>query len=408
MEQLSSSETARLWTPAFVLVCLAQFMLCFAFYLLMPVVPLYLIDAYGVSATTIGAVLASYTVAALVIRPFAGYMLDRYRRKPIWIAAYACFVLFFAGYAEARWLALFVVVRILHGLAFGLVTTAGNTVVIDIMPSNRRGEGLGYFGVASNLAMATGPMASLFLLSAYPFVGIFYAALLFGLAGLLLAWLVRVPVKERCAPEMMCGMPALDRFFLLKGLRAGGSLLLLAIPYGLVTSFMALYAKEVGIGASQGMFFSLMALGLIGSRLFAGRLVDRGLLVRVIAWGNALAVLAYAVFAWLHWAALSAMGMSVLFFGVAVLLGMAYGMMFPAYNTLFVNLAPHNRRATASSTYLTSWDVGIGIGFVCGGRIADAFGTYSACYVFGVGTTLLALLFFVLRVGPHFERNKLR
>ncbi|MCM1035493.1 MAG: MFS transporter [Paludibacter sp.] len=387
---------------------MAQFMLFFAFYLLMPVVPLYLMDNYHVSATAIGSVLASYTVAALVIRPFAGYMLDKYRRKPIWLCAYACFVLLFAGYAEVKLLVLFITIRVLHGLAFGLVTTAGSTVVVDIMPSQRRGEGLGYFGVANNLAMAIGPMVSLFLMEAYSFTRIFYLALLFGLAGWCLACLVQVPAKEKLPQEERCKRPALDRFFLLKGLRAGGSLMLLAVPWGLVTSFIAIYAKEVGVNSSQGVFFSLLAIGLIGSRLFSGKMVDRGRLLNVIVWGNALAVLAYFILAVLGLHVLSAGVTFLLFFGVAVLLGMAYGMMFPAYNTLFVNLAPHNRRATASSTYLTSWDVGIGIGFVCGGRIADAFATYSACYLFGVITTMLALIFFVCSVGPHFQCNKLR
>lgn len=56
---------------------------------------------------------------------------------------------------------------------------------------------------------------------------------------------------------------------------------------------------------------------------------------------------------------------------VALLLGVGFGTMFPAFNTLFVNLAPNNQRGTATSTYLTSWDVGIGIGLTAGGYIAQ-------------------------------------
>ena len=69
-----------------------------------------------------------------------------------------------------------------------------------------------------------------------------------------------------------------------------------------------------------------------------------------------------------------------LFYVIALVLGVGYGLIFPAYNTLFVNLAPNNRRATASSTYMTSWDIGVGIGLVLGGRLADARGGLPLAY----------------------------
>jgi len=98
----------------------------------------------------------------------------------------------------------------------------------------------------------------------------------------------------------------------------------------------------------------------------------------------------------------------VLFLIIPIILGIGYGLIFPAYNTLFMNLAPHNRRATASSTFMTSWDIGIGAGLILGGSLGDSEGGLSLA--FGVGGLMILLSYVVFKViaGPHFLRHKLR
>jgi MFS family permease len=400
-----------LWTKSFVAVCVGNFLLFFAFYLLLPILPLYLIEYFQTSHSTIGIILSCYTVAALVIRPMAGFILDRVRRKPVYLVAYFAFVIIFVGYAEATLLATFIIIRILHGLAFGLVTTAGNTVIVDIMPSQRRGEGLGYFGIANNLAMAIGPMVSLFMEGNYHYSFIFYFALALGLIGFIFASSVKVPVKNIAKVEEVKQTPyhLYDRFFLVKGLRAGICLVLLAIPYAMITGYIPIYGESLGFQNSMGIFFSMMAVGLIGSRLFSGRMVDKGYITRIIALGNLICVVSFFLLASLErsgaiYDRLPAIG----FYVVPFLLGVGYGMIFPAFNTLFVNLAPNNRRATASSTYLTSWDVGIGLGLIAGGKIADLPGGLPLVYLVGAFAALFALAVFVSYATPHFNKNKLR
>ena len=91
----------------------------------------------------------------------------------------------------------------------------------------------------------------------------------------------------------------------------------------------------------------------------------------------------------------------------APMLGIGFGIMFPAYNTLFVNLAPNSQRGTATSTYLTSWDVGIGIGMLTGGYIAEV-STFDKAYLFGACLTIVSMLYFNIKVTPHYHKNKLR
>ena len=396
----------KLWTQSFISACFGNFLLFFAFYLLLPILPLYLIEEFNTSKSLVGIILSCYTLAALLIRPFSGFILDMFNRKPIYLIAYFLFILTFVGYPLATVVSMFLFLRILHGLTFGLVTTAGNSLIVDIMPASRRGEGLGYFGVSNNLAMAIGPMISLFMHDYYSFDAIFYTAIGTGTLGFLIAF----TIKSTNQTDHNVKQPmSFDRFFLFKGTKAGICLLLLGIPYGMVTTYVAIYGKELGIHSGMGIFFSLMAVGLIGSRLFAGKSVDRGKLVKVITYGTLICVLGFFILAGLQ--VIDSYNTSlvvILFYFIAIILGAGYGMIFPAYNTLFVNLAANNRRATASSTYLTSWDLGIGIGLIMGGSLADSRGGMPLAYLAGTIAVVLSFMFFTRIAGPHFEKNKLR
>lgn len=395
----------RLMTSSYCFILAANFLLYFGFWLLIPVFPFYLSEIFHVSNSTIGIVLSCYTVSSLCIRPFSGYLLDAFARKPLYLFAYFIFMLVFAGYMLASLLTVFIILRVVHGFSFGMVTVGGNTVVIDIMPSSRRGEGLGYYGLTNNIAMSIGPMFGLFLHSGgASYITIFSYALVSCALGFLCAWLVKTPYKPPVKREPI----SFDRFILLKGLPAGFSLLLLSIPYGMTTNYVAMYARQIGITAETGFFFTFMALGMAVSRLFSGRLVDKGMVTQVISAGIYLVCFCYfglTACGWLvDW---NYQVTIVLFFMIALLLGIGFGTMFPAYNTLFVNLAPNSQRGTATSTYLTSWDVGIGIGMLTGGYIAE-IATFRMAYFFGAALTVVSLLYFRLKAAPHFLKNRLR
>lgn len=398
-------EKERLVTPSYCCILAANFLLYFGFWLLTPVLPFYLSEIFNASNATIGIVLSCYTISSLCIRPFSGYFLDTFARKPLYLMAYFIFTLIFAGYMIAGLLTLFIIFRIVHGISFGMVTVGGNTVVIDIMPSSRRGEGLGYYGLANNLAMSIGPMFGLFLHSGgASYTTIFSYSLGSCILGFIAATLVKTPYKPPVKREPI----SLDRFILLKGLPAGFSLLLLSIPYGMTTNYVAMYAKQIGLTTETGFFFTLMAVGMAISRLFSGRLVDKGMITQVISAGLYLVCLCYfglTACGWLiDW---NSTFTTILFFLISLLLGIGFGTMFPAYNTLFVNLAPNSQRGTATSTYLTSWDVGLGIGMLSGGYIAE-IASFRIAYLFGAILTVVSLFYFRFKAGPHFIKNKLR
>lgn len=395
----------KLVTSSYCFILAANFLLYFGFWLLIPVLPFYLSEVFSAGNSTIGIILSCYTVAALCIRPFSGYFLDSFARKPLYLMAYFIFMTMFAGYIIAGSLTLFIMFRIIQGVSFGMVTVGGNTVVIDIMPSSRRGEGLGYYGLSNNITMAVGPMSGLFLHDAgMSFTTIFCCSLGSCMAGFVCASLVKTPYKPPVRREPI----SLDRFILLKGIPAGISLLLLSIPYGMTTNYVAMYAKQIGINATTGFFFTFMAIGMAISRIFSGKIVDRGKITQVISAGLYLVVFSFFLLsACVYLISWNNMVCTIVFFSVALLLGVGFGIMFPAYNTLFVNLAPNSQRGTATSTYLTSWDVGIGIGMLTGGYIAEV-STFDKAYLFGACLTIVSMLYFNGKVAPNYHKNKLR
>ena len=384
----------KLVTSSYCFILAANFLLYFGFWLLIPVLPFYLSEVFSAGNSTIGIILSCYTVAALCIRPFSGYFLDSFARKPLYLMAYFIFMTMFAGYIIAGSLTLFIMFRIIQGVSFGMVTVGGNTVVIDIMPSSRRGEGLGYYGLSNNIAMAVGPMSGLFLHDAgMSFTTIFCCSLGSCMAGFVCASLVKTPYKPPVRREPI----SLDRFILLKG-----------IPYGMTTNYVAMYAKQIGINATTGFFFTFMAIGMAISRIFSGKIVDRGKITQVLSAGLYLVVFSFFLLsACVYLISWNNMVCTIVFFSVALLLGVGFGIMFPAYNTLFVNLAPNSQRGTATSTYLTSWDVGIGIGMLTGGYIAEV-STFDKAYLFGACLTIVSMLYFNGKVAPNYHKNKLR
>lgn len=410
----------QLFTRSYMFILAANFLLFFGFWLLIPVLPFYLKETYNCPEAMLGAILCCYTVSGLCVRPFSGFLMDKFPRKPIYILCYFICASIFLGYMTAGVLTWFIILRALHGIAFSSVTVGGNTLCVDITPSSRRGEALGYYGLTNNTAMALGPMTGLFMHDHVSYEGIFITGMLFSIIGLLCAFCVKARTPEsiiaRKLEKQQTGKDpvssqkklSLDRFILLKGIPVSISLLMLSIPYGATTNFVAMYAREINLDVPSGFFFTLMAVGMGASRLVAGKKVDQGYITQCIHIGLYPVILAFFMLSMCRFIAPENMNIAeCTFFAVPLLLGIGFGIIFPAMNTLYINLAPNNKRATATSTYLTAWDVGIGIGIASSGIIAQHF-TFYMVYLIGSILCTVSLIFFVIKVTPHYNRNKLR
>lgn len=388
----------RLWNRNFIAVCTANFLLFFAFYILLPMLPLYLRDTFDADRSVVGMILSGYTLTALFIRPFGGFIVDSYPRKTILMITYFLFFIFFAGYIIAGTIILFAVIRGLHGFAFGAVTVANSTMAIDVMPPEKRGEGIGYYGVSNNLAMAVGPSLSMYMYDAGISASYIFATALIS-AGI--GFILDSTVKARSRDTVTGGQPlSLDRFFLTNSIPESMMVIFLSFAYGILSTYLAIYGKEeVGIDGGSGPFFMLLAIGLIAARLISAKWVKRGQLTLNIGVGMIVAIIGFVVFIFLR--------NDIGFYLSAVILGAGYGAMCPSFQTVFIDLAPNSRRGTANSTYLTSWDIGVGAGVLAGGFFAEHF-SYHHAYMAALAMCIIGTLFFFTCTISHFNSHKLR
>ena len=382
-----------MWNSNYIKVMVANFALFFAFYLLTPLLPLYLSETFGATKDRIGIVLSGYTIAALIIRPFSGFMVDSFDRKRVLMVCFFFFFLFFAGYLAAGTLLMFAIVRTLHGIPFGSLTVANSTVAIDVLPASRRSEGIGYYGLSNNLSMAIAPSVGLYL---YHHTGdfslLFWVAFVVAGIGLLVDHLVDVPVKEIAKNKEKL---SLDRFFLTRSWLMAVNILLFAFCFGVLSNYLAIYGKEVmGITGGTGTYFMLLSIGLFVSRLQGARLLREGRLTHNAAEGMVISCMGYLLFV--------ACPNMVGYYGSAVLIGLGNGHLYPAFLNMFVSVAHHNERGTANSSILIAWDAGMGLGILIGGVVAElvgyaaAFWTVSAVNFAGVALFFLATRRFFL------------
>ena len=399
MEQTSNIEKKeRLWNSNYLKVWCANFMIFFSFMLLTPLLPSYLSDTFGADKQTIGIVLSGYTLTALFIRALSGYIVDSFPRRTVLIISYALFALFFAGYIVAGSLVLFAIVRTLHGAPFGATTVSNSTVAIDVLHPTRRAEGIGYYGLSNNIATAISPTIALLIFGAYKSYDLlFWVAFITALIGLASTSSVKLRDREIVKNNQPL---SLDRFILLKGWRQGAAMICYAFSYGVLATYIAIYGQEeLGITGGTGLFFMLLALGLIMSRLVGGRKLRQGKVTQNASLGIAVSLVGYLIFAAVHnpWG----------YYGAALIIGLGNGHMFPAFQTMFINLAPNSQRGTANSTLLVSWDIGIGLGILVGGIVAEHF-SYHATFWTAWGVNAVGVAIFYLFARKHFLQNKLR
>lgn len=395
----SSKVQEKLWNSNYLKIWTLNFLVHFSFTLIVPLLPLYLSETYGASKDTIGIVLAGYTLVALAVRPFSGFLVDSFPRKTVLLVCCFLFFAIFGGYLAAGSITVFAIFRTLHGGPFGATTVAASTVAIDVLPSSRRTEGIGYYGLSNNLATVIGPMLAIYLLEASggSYRMLFMLSMAVSLCGILLASSIKLPRRDFVPDKKVI---SLDRFFLIKGIREAATMLCFAFSYGVVSTYVAIYGKqELGITSGTGVFFTLLATGLMLSRLTGARALRENRVSRNASMGMLVSIVGYTLFAAVH----SPIGCYI----AALVIGLGNGHMYPAFQNMFINLAENNQRGTANSSILTAWDAGVGLGVLIGGFLAEHL-NYHASFWCAVAVNAAGVIYYFTVTRSHFEKNKLR
>ena len=386
-----------LWNANYIKVMTTNFLLYFAFYLLTPLLPLYLSETFGATKDTIGIVLSGYTVAALIVRPFCGYVVDSFSRKKVLMLCLSGFAVFFAGYIAAGTILMFAICRTLHGGPFGAVTVANSTCAIDVLPSSRRNEGIGLYGLSNNFAMAIAPSIGIYLHNMVDsYMILFWIAFVVAISAVLIAWTIRLPEKDIIRNKEKL---SLDRFFLTRAWLLAINIAMFGFCWGVLSNYLAIYSKEVlSITGGTGTYFALLSMGLFSSRLQGRKALSQGKLTQNAAEGMLISLVGFTLFV--------AIPHPVANYLSAILIGLGNGHLYPAFLNMFVHVARHDQRGTANSSILTGWDLGFGIGCLLGGIVAEHFG-YTATFWMVAAENAVSVILFFLASRQFFERRKI-
>lgn len=387
----------KLWNANYIKVMTTNFLLYFAFYLLTPLLPLYLSETFGATKDTIGIVLSGYTVAALIVRPFCGYVVDSFSRKKVLMLCLSGFAVFFAGYIAAGTILMFAICRTLHGGPFGAVTVANSTCAIDVLPSSRRNEGIGLYGLSNNFAMAIAPSIGIYLHNMVDsYMILFWIAFVVAISAVLIAWTIRLPEKNIIRNKEKL---SLDRFFLTRAWLLAINIAMFGFCWGVLSNYLAIYSKEVlSITGGTGTYFALLSMGLFSSRLQGRKALSQGKLTQNAAEGMLISLVGFTLFV--------AIPHPVAYYLSAILIGLGNGHLYPAFLNMFVHVARHDQRGTANSSILTGWDLGFGIGCLLGGIVAEHFG-YTATFWMVAAENAVSVILFFLASRQFFERRKI-
>lgn len=376
----------RLWTRDFMLIWGAHFLLSLAFHATMPVFPVLLQDRFGLEGIAMGAAAASYTLSAILLRPPAGYLLDRFGRRSVYLPSYCLFALVFLLYPLASDAVAVTGTRFLHGAVWGVVMGAANTAAVDLLPARRRGEGIGYFGLAMICSMAAGPGIGLYCVETFGFDVLFQGAFLLTLAGFAVVLPLRFPDIPRSDRPF-----ALTALFEKTSLPASLAVLIFCVPFGAVNNYSGLFSRSIP-GASAGVFFLCLAIGTGITRLFSGQLFDRGGPSRIMRSAYAILLAGCALMVasgLLPWGAVS-------FSAGGLCIGMGFGIAVPVIQAMVNALVFPQRRGAANSTMMTAFDLGICLGLLTTSHlyatvgVSGTYGVLCGCIVF---STLVFFLF---------------
>ncbi|WP_411739126.1 MFS transporter [Peribacillus sp. S4] len=378
----------RLWTKDFVIVSSINFFITLIFYLLMVTLAIYAVNELDASTSEAGLISGIFIIGTLIGRLFIGRFIDSIGRKKTLFIGLIFFTLTTILYFVDLGIGFLLVNRLIHGMAMGMASTATGTIVAQIIPPTRKGEGIGYYSMSATLATAIGPFIGLFMAQHTSFQIIFSFCLALGVISLITAFFLYVPALKVTAKVTESKGFKLSNFIEPKALPISIITLLLAFCYSSVLSFISFYAIEIDLVNTASFFFVVYAVAVLISRPFSGPLMDR-------KGSNFIMYPAFIIFG-VGLLLLSMTTNSFTLLAAGFLIGLGFGNMQSSSQAIAVKLTPPHRMGMATSTFFIMLDAGLGFGPYILGFIIPITG-YSTLYVIlGVVVIATSVLYYFL------------
>ncbi|MGG0669788.1 MFS transporter [Sporosarcina koreensis] len=369
-----------IWTKPFISLFLTNLSVFIVFYGLVSTLPLYAKDALSRTDEEAGLLMTIFLVSAIIVRPFTGKLLDIVgKRKMLLVSLFfylICTVLYYFITPFEGLLAL----RFFQGIWFSIVTTAAGSLAADIVPTTRRGAGLGYYVMSTNLAVVIGPFIALFVIQSYSYDALFILMSVLMIIGALVALLI--PEVEIGRNENRAKGFTWNDLFEKKAMPIAFLASLIAFSYASVLSYLSIYAQEKGLLPLASFFFVVFAAVMLITRPFTGRIFDEK--------GPAYILIPGFLFFFFGLFILSFMNSAGPFLVAGAFVGLGYGALVPSMQTLAIQSTTHQRSGYATATFFTLFDSGLAIGSYVLGIVAVQMG-YRNVYMLS-GLLVLAVL----------------
>ncbi|WP_374054829.1 MFS transporter [Rossellomorea sp. FM04394] len=378
---MSHSTPSTIWTRPFFMALINNFFIFLVFYSLLTVLPLYVIDELQGTEGEAGLATTIFLLSAIIVRPFSGKMIERFGKRKTLILSVLFFGISSFMYFWVNDFYLLMGLRFFHGIWFSISSTVLVAIAADMIPSHRKGEGLGYFAMSMNLAVVAGPFISLALVQWISYTTLFLGLALVIVIGFLCSFGIQVMEEgvESKEPRRLTFKDLVE----VKAIPIALVGFLTSFAYSGIMSFISVYAKSIGLFESVSLFFVVFAAAMLLSRPFTGRLFDR-------SGPDAVIYPSLFIFA-IGLILLSATHSVVLLLIAGTLIGFGYGALLPSFQAMSIQAAPKKRTGHATATFFIFYDLGIAVGSFVLGVVSFQLG-FSALYIICALVVLLTVL----------------
>ncbi|GEN88472.1 MFS transporter [Oceanobacillus sojae] len=351
-------ENQKIFNKSFLFIFTSNFLIFIGFEMLLPILPAYMISL-DASPIQVGLVTTLFTVGAVLIRPFAGYFLIDNKRKALAIVASAMLMLITFVYPFLNIIWMLLLLRLFHGAAWGVSTTANSTMAVDSIPKSRLGEGLGYFSVSTTVGAIIAQSLGIFIYDFYSFDIVIWSSVILSLLALTALLFVKssVPVKREKAPFRF-----FDMIFERNAWFPALLTVISTLGFGAIITFLVVFGEQQNLD-NIFLFFLVNATVSTLLRPYTGKWYDRN--------GPWSIIIVSAILGFLSLVVLSFATNDFYLIISAILFGAGYGTVMPCLQTWAVQNVSEEKSGAANATFFSSFDVGVGVSAFILGMLAE-------------------------------------
>lgn len=384
---------SKLWTKDFIIITLTAFLIFLTFYLLMTTLTLYSIEQFNASQTAAGFAASIFVIGSLFSRILSGKYVDVIGRRKLLYTSLTLFLVACLLYFLVDNFSVLLFVRFIHGIAFGAATTVTGTAVMSIIPSERRGEGTGYFSLSTPLATAIGPFLGILITQHADFNMIFVVCSLFSAISMIVMLFAKIP-EVTLTPQQLKEIKGFkfQDFIEKTAIPISVIIFILGITYASVLTYISPYSIDIELTAAASFFFIVYAVFLLASRPFTGKLLDSK--------GENIVIYPALISFVLGLVCLSQSYSNTMLLIASALIALGFGNMLSCSQAVVVNKAPNHRIGLATSTFYIAMDAGVGVGPLIIGVILPFFG-YRGMYMTMAVFAVITLIIYYFVHGKH-------